>query len=83
LAALIDGSAALIDVAPPRGSCTVPTAFNADKMYFARLRLDYALASPSLARGACAPPCATVLNNTITNTLSDHLPLAVTFSVAG
>ena len=82
MAALLDGSAALIDVAPPRGSCTVPTAINADKMHFARLRLDYALASPSLARGACAPPRATVLNDTITNTLSDHLPLAVTFSVA-
>ena len=66
MAALVDGSAALIDVAPPRGSCTVPTAINADKMHF-RARLDYALAPLSLARGACAPParrCSTIRSRT-------------------
>jgi len=80
MAALLD-AAALVDVAPPRGACTVPTAINADKMHFARLRLDYALASQPLIRGSCAPPRAVVLNDSVTQRLSDHLPLQLTFSV--
>ena len=91
---LVDGSAALIDVAPPRGSCTVPTAINADKMHFSKLRLDYCLVSLAVikataAAGICRGSAtrrsrrhrvrAALLRDELTNTLSDHFPLEVAF----
>ena len=85
--------APLLDVGAAAGY-SVPTAVNADKMHFSKLRLDYCLVSLAVikataAAGICRGSAtrrsrrhrvrAALLRDELTNTLSDHFPLEVAF----
>jgi endonuclease/exonuclease/phosphatase family metal-dependent hydrolase len=66
------------------GGHTVPTRINADRMHFARLRLDYLLVNERLL-AACGGQGlrlrAVVLRDDKCNGLSDHFPIRLSFAL--
>ena len=75
--ALLDGP--LYDVGA-NGGHTVPTALNADRMHFTKLRLDYCLVNEPLldhCGGQRGQLTSCVVRDNKSSNLSDHFPLLI------